>query len=204
MCARADGRFLLNPAPSPLPSIHPVFSDFAAAGIAVATYDAAGHGTSHARAAAAGTAAAGDFGLVPDWRGLVSDFMAFAVSAASGGGGAVGCGGAAPPAPAGTPLFLGGHSMGGLVAALAAAAWQGGDGRNGSSLVLPPPPAPRPPLAGLVLSSAAVDVEWTPILRIQAPLGGLMAAVMPRARIVPAVRPEDMSTDAATVAAYVR
>jgi acylglycerol lipase len=49
-----------------------------------------------------------------------------------------------------------------------------------------------------------VDVEWTPILRIQAPLGGLMAAVMPRARIVPAVRPEDMSTDAATVAAYVR
>jgi len=183
---------------------HPVFSDFAAAGIAVATYDAAGHGATQAAAATAGTAAPSEFGLVTDWRLLVSDFMFFAAAAVSGGGGAVGCGGAPPPAPPGTPLFLGGHSMGGLVATLAAASWLGGGGgAPGPPPLPPPPPPPRPALAGLVLSSAAVDVEWTPILRIQAPLGGLLASLAPRARLIPAVRPEDMSADAATVAAYV-
>ncbi len=35
--------------------------------------------------------------------------------------------------------------------------------------------------------------------RVQAALGNLLAAVVPRARIVPAVRGEDMSGDQATV-----
>ncbi len=33
------------------------------------------------------------------------------------------------------------------------------------------------------------------LCRLQAPLGGLFAMVIPRARIVPAVKPEDMSPD---------
>ena len=37
--------------------------------------------------------------------------------------------------------------------------------------------------------------------RLQAPLGSLLAAVMPRARLVPAVKPEDMSPDPAVVCA---
>lgn len=181
-----------------------VFSDFAAAGIAVTAYDAPGHGTTQATAVAAGTAAPSDFGLIQDWRALVSYFQAFAAAAAGGGGGA-GCGTAPPVAPVGTPLFLGGHSMGGLVATLAAAAWCGGGGGGANQLPpLPPTQAARPPLAGLVLSSAAVDVEWTPVLRLQAPLGGLLAAVAPRARLVPAVRPQDMSSDPATVEHYIK
>ena len=48
--------------------------------------------------------------------------------------------------PAGIPLFLGGQSMGGLVTLTAAA-------------------RARTPLAGLVLTSALVDIEWTPVLR---------------------------------------
>lgn len=35
--------------------------------------------------------------------------------------------------------------------------------------------------------------------RLQASVGGLLAGLIPRSRIVPAVRPEDMSTDAETV-----
>ena len=39
--------------------------------------------------------------------------------------------------------------------------------------------------------------------RVQAAIGALLAAVIPRARVVAAVRPEDMNTDAACVREYV-
>lgn len=50
-------------------------------------------------------------------------------------------------------------------------------------------------VAGLILGSALVDVEWTPVLKIQASLGDCLAKCFPFAKIVPAVRPEDMNSD---------
>ncbi|GFH26723.1 hydrolase_4 domain-containing protein [Haematococcus lacustris] len=84
---------------------------------------------------------------------------------------------------AAVPMFLGGQSMGGLVAAHAALGSQ-------------------PAWSGLILHSAALGVEWTPVLKAQAPVGALLGKLLPRARIVPAVRPEDMSPDPKAVAAY--
>ncbi|EFJ44964.1 hypothetical protein VOLCADRAFT_106192 [Volvox carteri f. nagariensis] len=81
------------------------------------------------------------------------------------------------------PVFIGGNSLGGLVASYAA---------------LERPEA----FKGLILQSPAVDVEWTPVLRIQAALGNILAALLPRAKLVPAVRPEDMSQDPDVVKEY--
>ncbi|GFR39898.1 hypothetical protein Agub_g403 [Astrephomene gubernaculifera] len=86
-----------------------------------------------------------------------------------------------PPPP---PVFMLGHSMGGLVAALLCLRRQ-------------------QQVAGLLLHSPLVDIEWTPVLRVQAMVGGLLATLVPRARLVPAVRPEDMSQDPRVVADYV-
>ena len=190
---------IMQPTPPTPSNTRPAWADLANAGVLVRTYDCVNHGRS--------VTAEADKGLVPSFQWLVrrslwvegrakvgarrpqghqqrftpptyppnpplaaqvDDFTAFAADAA----------GAAP----GAPLFVGGHSMGGLVATLTAVAWPG-----------PFPDAPA--LAGLILCSAAVNIEWTPILRIQAPLGGLLAALAPRARIVPAVNPEHMSSD---------
>lgn len=74
------------------------------------------------------------------------------------------------------PCVIGGQSMGGLVAAHAALRSQ-------------------PRWAGLVLHSAAMGVHWTPLLRAQAAVGGLLAALAPRAQLVPAVKPEDLHPD---------
>ncbi|KAG2448537.1 hypothetical protein HYH02_006428 [Chlamydomonas schloesseri] len=81
------------------------------------------------------------------------------------------------------PLFMAGNSLGGLVA---------------SHMVLRRPDA----FAGLLMQSPAIDVEWTPVLRFQAAVGNVLAAMVPRAHLVPAVRPEDMSQDPAVVQAY--
>ncbi|GIL44020.1 hypothetical protein Vafri_1598 [Volvox africanus] len=82
------------------------------------------------------------------------------------------------------PVFLVGHSMGGLVASLVCLQRQD-------------------QLAGLMLHSPALDVEWTPVLRAQAAVGTLLSLLIPRARVVPAVRPENLSSDPALVAEYV-
>ncbi|KAL3161797.1 hypothetical protein ABBQ38_008889 [Trebouxia sp. C0009 RCD-2024] len=81
------------------------------------------------------------------------------------------------------PAFIGGQSLGGLISSHVAL-------RNQSIW------------SGLVLCSAAVDVEWNLTLRLQAPLGGLLGLLVPRARIVPAVLPEDMSPDPKVVEDY--
>lgn len=106
--------------------------------------------------------------------------------------------------------------MGGLIAALAAL--EGGEGEEegeekpsssaggatgaagAGGTTATPPPLPR--LSGLFLSSPALDVEWTPILRAQAPIGGLLSLLLPRARVVPAVDPKHLCRDAAVVEAY--
>ncbi|CAL5222462.1 g4830 [Coccomyxa viridis] len=81
---------------------------------------------------------------------------------------------------AGLPAFAGGQSMGALAALHAVlrdqSAWD-----------------------GIVLGTATIDVEWTWFLKVQAALGNFLATVIPRARIVPAVRGEDMSADQATI-----
>jgi len=84
-------------------------------------------------------------------------------------------------------VILCGQSFGGLVAATVAA----NDATSGEGLI-----------DGLVLTAASVDVKWNAILRAQAAMGALLARGAPRARLVPAVRLEDMSTDPATLEAY--
>jgi acylglycerol lipase len=75
-------------------------------------------------------------------------------------------------------MFLGGQSLGGLVAA--------------SAVVREPQH-----FAGLLLFSPAIDVEMNLVLRVQSLFAGPLAAMMPWARIVTAVRTEDMSDDPA-------
>jgi len=82
------------------------------------------------------------------------------------------------------PMFVCGHSLGGLVAAF---------------VLLQSPTC----WAGLLLCSPALDVEWTPILRVQAALGNVLSAVVPKARIVPAVHPQDINQDPVKVKAYI-
>lgn len=138
-----------------------VFSTMADAGIAVFTYDAFGHGKS-----------GGDRALISKFSDLVDDFAAAGTAAATN------------PAVSGLPRFIGGHSLGGLVAITTClrdqAAWN-----------------------GLLISGPALDVEWTPVLRVQAAVGSLLAALVPRARIVPATDPVNMNRDPERVKEYV-
>ena len=186
------------PLKPPIPNrLSTVFSQLAEAGIEVRAHDCIGHGTS--------VSDEGERGFVPRYSYLVDDLRAAAARAA----------GELP----GVPLFLGGHSMGGLIAALAALGGSEGDEEKNKpspsssssasaaattptspSPSSPPPPLPR--LAGLLLCSPALDVEWTPILRAQAPIGGLLSLLLPRARVVPAVDPKHLCRDQTVVAAY--
>lgn len=86
------------------------------------------------------------------------------------------------------PLVLCGQSFGGLVAATVCV----NDAQKGGKRLVD----------GLVLTAASIDVKWNAILRAQAAMGALLAKSAPRARLVPAVRLEDMSDDAATLDAY--
>ena len=76
----------------------------------------------------------------------------------------------------GVPIIAAGHSLGGLIAVHLLVRRQ-------------------KDFAGLVLQSAAIDVEWTPILKCQAFIGDCIASCCPFSKIVPAVRPDDMSED---------
>lgn len=87
--------------------------------------------------------------------------------------------------PPGTPFFAVGQSLGGLIAALLVL--REGRGR----------------WAGLVLTAPALDVEWTPVLRAQSLVLPYLAALLPSARIVEGVRPDEMCRTAEGVRDYV-
>jgi alpha-beta hydrolase superfamily lysophospholipase len=74
------------------------------------------------------------------------------------------------------PTFMGGSSLGGLICAYAALELQ--DSLN-----------------GLLLFSPAMDVDLTPVMRIQSFLGPVLDFLAPQSRMVAAVRVEDMSED---------
>ncbi|GAB4818831.1 hypothetical protein N2152v2_005877 [Parachlorella kessleri] len=86
--------------------------------------------------------------------------------------------GAAPP------MFLGGHSLGTLVSCMTCLRDQ-------------------ERWAGLILIAPAMDVDMSLSLRIQAAVGNILAHILPRAHVVKAVRPEDMSADPAFVQEYI-
>eukprot|EP00884_Botryococcus_braunii_P017682 jgi/Botrbrau1/4598/Bobra.60_2s0083.1 len=82
------------------------------------------------------------------------------------------------------PFFLGGQSMGGLIAAHTilrkSRKW-----------------------AGLIKCSPAVDVDRTLILRIQEPFAGLLSRFIPHAEVVPALDVHHLSPDPEVVKEYV-
>lgn len=141
-----------------------VFERLARAGVAVYSGDVVGHGKSEGHRA-----------YVDSYTDLVDEFLALCDWAAADVKARYP--GAAPA------FFIGGHSLGGLVAALGCHR----DQRR---------------WAGLLVCSPAMDVEMGLVLKIQAALGGLLAAVVPRARIVPAVDPKDMNPDPKCVEQY--
>ncbi len=162
--------------------------------MAVHTYDAIGHGRSPAlpRRGRHNVERFGD---------LVADASAFAAHALDAYG-------AAPP-----PAFLMGQSLGCARATRAA--------RSAQRSTMPDtPPRPAPPRSGLVaaytalraparwargglvLMSAAMDVEWNIVLHVQAALGGALSALLPNVPLVPAVNVSDLSRDPAVVAAF--
>lgn len=105
---------------------------------------------------------------------LVDDAVAFATAVF-----ATRYGGSPPPA------FMMGCSLGGLISTYVVLRDQARWARG-----------------GLVLMSPAMDVEWNFVLRIQAPMGALLAVVLPDAPLVPAVRAEDLSRNPAVVEAH--
>lgn len=142
-----------------------IFKSMADSGIAVYSFDAIGHGVS-----------GGERALISKFSILVDDFKSVCDAAAASD--------AVKSAPSSIPFFIGGHSLGGLVAALTClkdqSRWK-----------------------GLLISAPAIDVEWTPILKVQAAIGNLLAAVVPKARIVPATDPKFMNRDPAKVKEYI-
>jgi len=70
-----------------------------------------------------------------------------------------------------------GHSLGALIAALAACE------------------LPQDQIAGLILSAPATGVEMDVVMRVQKALGPILDCVAPRAKIVDAVRIEDLTRD---------
>lgn len=139
-----------------------VFTDLAHAGVEVAAFDMRTFGTSQLDNA--------QRGIIDKFSDVVDDLEDFVQEASAA-------------APGGLPVFVGGSSLGGLIAGWVALRLQ-------------------PSLAGLLLFSPGLGVEWTPLLRVQAAFGSLLAALVPRARIVPAVRVEDLSEDEAVREAY--
>ena len=134
------------------------FERLAASGIAVYYHDAMGHGTS------------GGARAVIDLETLVLDLDALAATARQDTGET-------------TPMFIAGHSLGGLVAAFACLKDQAR-------------------YSGLLLCSPLLDVEWTPMLRVQAVFSSVLAATVPNLRIVPKVVAAHVNKDPEEVKKY--
>ena len=123
-----------------------------AAGISVYAYDAIGHGRTP-----------GPRGMI-DLKRAVSHHLAARKTLAGDR----------------RPLFLFGHSLGGLVTAASAA--HDPDGT-----------------AGVVLSAPALEIDVNPVLRA---IAGAVAAIAPTARLTPPLDADAISRDAAVVNAY--
>lgn len=134
-----------------------IFQRLASAGIAVYSGDAMGHGKS------------GGPRAFIDLHKMVEDFASLA-SLARGEQGVV-------------PMFIAGHSLGGLIAAFTCLGSQ-------------------PTWSGLLLCSPLLDVEWTPMLRFQAVFSNVLAATIPKLKIVPKVVPAHVNKDPARVKEY--
>ena len=98
--------------------------------------------------------------------------------------------------PKGTPSFLLGLSLGGLVASLVAlrdqSRWTGLVRQLAHAVVLP---LTKCRFLWQALLSACIDIEWTRLLRAQACFGRFLAHFLPNAPLVPAVRLIDRSRD---------
>mmetsp|Transcript_28454 Transcript_28454/g.45846 ORF Transcript_28454/g.45846 Transcript_28454/m.45846 type:complete len:301 (+) Transcript_28454:3292-4194(+) len=81
------------------------------------------------------------------------------------------------------PYFLWGQSFGGLVAASLGVHLAGF-------------------FDGIILTSPAININMTPVLRFQAKFGQLLSKLAPDARLVPAVRAKDLSKDEKAVEEY--
>jgi alpha-beta hydrolase superfamily lysophospholipase len=182
------------------------------AGVAVHTYDALGHGRSPA------LPKRGRWN-VERFSDLVDDAAAFSAAQLEGNYAS------APP-----PAFIMGQSLGcartharralahasrltrsltlraSLACSLARLSCADALSRNARSGLVSAYTALREPArwarGGLVLMSAAADVEWTPMLHAQAAVGAALSALLPNAALVPAVRVEDLSRDPAVVAEF--
>jgi alpha-beta hydrolase superfamily lysophospholipase len=55
---------------------------------------------------------------------------------------------------------------------------------------------------GVVLASPACDVEWTPVLHVMAAFGSILAACLPNAALVPAIKTPLLSRNPAVLAAH--
>mmetsp|Transcript_16217 Transcript_16217/g.45203 ORF Transcript_16217/g.45203 Transcript_16217/m.45203 type:complete len:298 (-) Transcript_16217:1676-2569(-) len=140
-------------------------NSYAENGIAFASYDCYNHGRSESQDPDAR-------GFIDNFQQLVDDMLDYATEVHQ-------------RADTSTPLFLHGHSMGGLVAASASLLYKG-------------------PCHGLLLNSPLINVEWNMVMRIQASMAGLLARMAPRAKIVPAAKPVDMSQDPEVVKAILK
>ena len=60
---------------------------------------------------------------------------------------------------------------------------------------IPPSRQPLTPLLPIPALRSAIDIEWTPLLKFHAFIGNCVTACAPFAKIVPAVRAEDMNAD---------
>lgn len=162
-----------------------IFSHFADAGIAVVAGDAVGHGKS------TGTKAYIDRfdDIVDDFESLVDWTLDWVDRGGSIEDTSAGSNDQLPnPSEQGrdtVPIFLAGQSLGGLIAALTALRQQDR-------------------YSGLLLCSPALDVEWTPMLRVQASIGGVLSALVPQARIVAAIDPVNLNKDPVKVQNYIQ
>lgn len=139
-----------------------MFSTLAESGIAVYAGDALGHGKS-----------GGERAFIQDLENLVTDFTCLCDSSRE----------ECLTEYGQTPMFIGGHSLGGLVASCTClrdqSLWH-----------------------GLLLGSPLLDVEWTLTLRLQAAFSAVLAATVPKLKLVPKVVAAHMNRDPEKVKEY--